>query len=85
MKVTIVSLFRVNSNPNRPKEDRQNVALEFIIRPLIQVKIPDSESSEVKWWKTYELNKLDFAFDHKETISIYLKYRMKAIKLPICV
>src|SRR3972149_3497738 len=29
-----VSLFKINSNPNRPKEDRQNVALEFIIKPI---------------------------------------------------
>lgn len=30
----IVALFRINTNPNRSKEDRQNVAFDFIVRPV---------------------------------------------------
>ncbi len=30
----VISLFRINSNPNRPKEDRQNVALDFLVKPI---------------------------------------------------
>src|SRR5690349_24035488 len=36
-------LLRVNSRPDRPREDRQNVAFDFIIAPLAQVGEPDQE------------------------------------------
>src|SRR3989344_4403225 len=45
----IISFFRINSNPNRIGEDRQNVAIEFIIKPIKETGKPDNESSEIKW------------------------------------
>ena len=45
----VTGLFRVNTNPNRPKEDRQNVALEFLVAPVKKVARGGSEVSKVEW------------------------------------
>lgn len=79
----IISFFRINSNPKRIGEDRQNVAIEFIIKPLKQIQATDNESSEIKWWPIEELEKVDFAFDHGETVKLYLQYRQKPFLLPL--
>jgi len=81
-----VSLFRINSNPNRPHEDRQNVAAEFIIRPIRLIGKPDKESLEVSWIRFEQLGPLDqIAFDHGETIRLYMKYRKKNFPLPLLI
>ena len=79
----IISLFRINSNPNRKGEDRQNVVIEFIIKPLKEIGKPDNESSEVEWVAIEEIDNLDFAFDHGETVKLYLQYRQKPFLLPL--
>ena len=80
----IIAFFRVNTNPQRQeKTKRQNVALEFIIKPLKQIKSGDKESTEVKWVAREELASLDFAFDHKETVKLYLQYKEKSFPLPL--
>ncbi len=82
----IVSLFRVNTNPDRPKEDRQNVALEFIIKPLSEKIEAKMEVSKVEWIPFEKLLPFEeFAFDHGETIKLYLEYRKKPFVLPIIV
>ena len=82
----IISLFRINSNPNRPKEDRQNVVLEFIVKPVKKEGDGDTESSKVEWIPIDKLLPIDqFAFDHGETIKLYLKYRKKHFPLPLLV
>lgn len=82
----VISLFRINSNPQRPKEDRQNVVFEFIIKPKRKVSLPDNEVSKVEW---IPINKLlpfeEFAFDHGETLKSYLEYRKKPFPLPIII
>lgn len=82
----VVSLLRINSNPNRPHEDRQNVAFDFIVKPIRQVTEPDHESSKVEWIQFDKL--LDpglFAFDHGESIELYLQYRKKPFPTPLLV
>lgn len=82
----IVSLFRVNTNPDRPKEDRQNVALEFIIKPLSEKIEAKMEVSKVEWIPFEKLLPFEeLAFDHGETIKLYLEYRKKPFALPIIV
>ena len=79
-------LFKINTDPNRPKEDRQNITLEFIIKPIKQVGKPDKKQTEIKWIPMSELSKIkEFAFDHGETIGLYLKYRKKKYQLPLVV
>ncbi|MEK7165457.1 MAG: NUDIX hydrolase [Patescibacteria group bacterium] len=84
-KGKIIKLFRINTNPNRPKEDRQNVALEFIIKPLQQESAGDSESSKVEWIPIENLRLEELAFDHGETIKLYLKYRRQPFPIPFLV
>ena len=80
----IVSLFRINTKPDRPHEDRQNVAFEFIVKPLEQITKPDQESTEVKWVPIEKLPPVsEFAFDHGESIELYLKYENNPHLLPL--
>jgi len=82
----IISLFRINTNPNRPHEDRQNVSLEFLVKPLKKTGEPDKESSKVEWIPIDKLIPLEnFAFDHGESIKLYLQYRTNPFPLPIVV
>ena len=82
----IVSLFRINSSPHRPHEDRQNISIEFIVKPIKKVGEKDWESSKVEWISIDTLIPFDeFAFDHGETIRLYLEYRKNPFPLPILV
>jgi ADP-ribose pyrophosphatase YjhB (NUDIX family) len=77
-------LFRINSRPDRPREDRQNVAVEFVITPLERVGTPDHESTAVEWIAIDRLPDLDaLAFDHGETIRLYLAARDRPPRTPI--
>lgn len=80
----IISLFRINTNPHRPHEDRQNVSLDFLVKPLSKIGEPDGENSKIEWIPIEKLLPFDeFAFDHGESIGNYLKYRLKQFPLPI--
>lgn len=77
-------LFRINSRPDRPREDRQNVAVEFVITPLARVGAPDHESTAVEWIPIERLPDLDsLAFDHGETLRLYLAARGRPERPPI--
>jgi ADP-ribose pyrophosphatase YjhB (NUDIX family) len=77
-------LFRINSRPDRPREDRQNVAVEFVIEPHERVGTPDSESTAVEWMPIERLPDLDsLAFDAGETIRLYLAARGRPDRVPI--
>lgn len=94
----IVTLFRINDNPNRPKEDRQNVDFLYIVKitggkakslkstfnaPTKNVSVYN-ETSEIKWFSYEQLpSDEDFAFDHRETILLYFQYLEKPFPLPI--
>jgi len=82
----IIALFHITSNPNRPHEDRQNVAFSFIIKPTQEVSKPDKESTEVEWVPIEKLPPLDeMAFDHGEIVQLYLKYRKIPFSLPVVI
>jgi 8-oxo-dGTP diphosphatase len=80
----IISLFHVNSKPNRPGEDRQNVVLEFLIEPIKLTGRPDWESTEIAWTP---LNKLlppgEYAFDHGLSLQLLADYHKKPFSLPV--
>jgi 8-oxo-dGTP pyrophosphatase MutT (NUDIX family) len=48
----VLTLLRINSRPDRPHEDRQNVAFDFVIEPLEKRGEPDAESSDVQSART---------------------------------
>ena len=80
----VVELLRINSRPSRPREDRQNVAFDFVVRPLSQITEPDAESTAVEWVPIEKLPPLDaLAFDHGDTIRLYLETRGKSGHEPI--
>src|SRR3990167_10491472 len=54
-EIEIIKLLRVVDNPDRPKEDRQNVSFVYLAKPLEKTGIADKESSEMKW---FDLDKL---------------------------
>lgn len=82
----VVTLFRINTNPDRPHEDRQNIAIEFLVRVIAKTGEPDHESSKVEWIPIDKLIPFeDFAFDHGESIRLYLEYRKKSFALPLLV
>lgn len=80
----VITLFRINTNPYRPHEDRQNIAIEFILRPIKETGTRDSENSKVEWIPIDALFPFDqFAFDHGESIRLYLEYKRNNFSLPI--
>lgn len=80
----IISLFRINDNPNRPQEDRQNVDFAYIVEAGKRIGEKDWESTEVKW---FDLDKLpdekEFAFDHFETITLFIEHLKNPLPLPV--
>ena len=80
----IVSLFRVNENPNRPKEDRQNVDFIYLVRVVGGASTLNNEVSDIHWF-TKETMPTDeeFAFDHRDSILKSFEYLEKEFPLPI--
>lgn len=80
----VTDLFRVNTNPHRPHEDRQNIALEYLIRPLEKIGVPDHEQSKIEWIPFDKLLPSNqFAFDHGESINLVVKYFREKFPLPV--
>lgn len=80
----VVSLFRVNDNPNRPKEDRQNVDFIYIVNVISGVSTINAEVSNILWFSKDKLPKEDeFAFDHRDSILKYFEFLEKEVPLPI--
>lgn len=82
----IISLFSICDNPHRAQEDRQNIAVSFLIEAGEKVGEGDDESSEVKWFELTELpNPSEFAFDHWEHLQLCLRYLTESanVQLPL--
>ena len=85
-KCEIVTILKINSNPNRANEDRQNVEFMFIGKAIEKIAEADTESSLVEWIEIEEINQLgETAFDKKETLELYLKYRENPFELPVLI
>ena len=82
----VSALMRINSRPDRPREDRQNVAFDFVVTPLRRVGEPDGESPAVEWVPIDRLPPLHtLAFDHGDTVRLYLASRGQPGQVPIVV
>ena len=79
-----LQLFRINDNPNRPHEDRQNVDFIFIANAVKKTKTSDEEVTKLQW---FDLDKLPakevIAFDHGEAVELYKKYLKEKFPLPV--
>lgn len=77
-------LLRINDNPNRPAEDRQNVDIVFIADAVKQVRGSDEEVRELKWFDLESLpEEKDIAFDHGEHLMLYRKFLKDDFLLPV--
>lgn len=80
----IIYLFRINDNPNRPHEDRQNVDVIYIVKAKSNDVKTDHESTEIGWFSKENLpSEEEFAFDHRDSILKYFEYLEKPFELPI--
>ena len=70
----VTSVFFIKTDPNRPHEDRQNIAFHFIVEPIAQIGTGDQESTAVSWVAVSNLPQFsEFAFDHGEAVELFLK------------
>lgn len=82
--VTNLRLFRINDDPDRPNEDRQNVEFVFLADAVAKTGEPDWESAEVRWFSLDALPaKEDVAFDHHENLLYYKEWYGRPFTLPI--
>jgi len=78
--------FMINSNPARPREDRQNVNFTFIGDVGEKIGEPDHETDDVQWYTVDELpSEGELAFDHHMILTKYLEYRKANFALPIII
>lgn len=77
-------LFRINDNPKRPKEDRQNVDIIYVVKSVKGKLRIDHESTEAGWFPEENLPpEEDFAFDHRDSILRYFKHLKQPEGVPI--
>lgn len=80
----IVSLFQIVDTPNRPKEDRQNVQFNYIVKIKEGEFNTNSEVEELRWVSKEDLpSEEEFAFDHIKFIERYFEYLAKPFDLPL--
>jgi ADP-ribose pyrophosphatase YjhB (NUDIX family) len=83
-EITNLRLFRINDNPGRSKEDRQNVDMIFIADAVKKVGVSDAEISKLQWFSLDNLPPADqIALDHREDLELYIKYLASPHDLPI--
>jgi 8-oxo-dGTP diphosphatase len=83
-KVKNLKLITVRDNPDRPSENRQNIAFVFFCDAEKKIQNPDRENSDQKWFSLDDLPKNnEFAFDHLKNIVLYKKYLKENPSLPI--
>lgn len=78
-----IQLLRINDNPNRPNEDRQNVDMIFIANAVKQRETTDEEVTHLTWFDLDNLPPKDaIAFDHGEDLELYAKFLKEKFPLP---
>jgi len=84
-KGEIISLFRINSSPKRVNDDnRQNVVLEYLVKPIKKSGGSDWETSEIAWMPFNKLAPFSqYAFDHGESLELVVEYFKHPFPLPI--
>lgn len=81
-----LTLFKINTSPGRPKEDRQNVDFIFIANVLNGELKDNLEVSEFIWIDEGSLPAdEEFAFDHRVSILEYFGHLKDPVQTPIMV
>lgn len=83
-RVKNITLLTINDNPDRPHEDRQNIAFVFFCEAKEKDGKSDWEVDDQKWFSFDKLPKEeDLAFDHHKDIQLFLEYKSKGLSLPV--
>jgi ADP-ribose pyrophosphatase YjhB (NUDIX family) len=79
-----LTLLRIVDTPDRPGEDRQNVAFVHFCRAGDRVGEPDDESTEQRWFPLAALPpRQEVAFDHYDDLMLYCAWRAQPTPLPL--
>jgi 8-oxo-dGTP diphosphatase len=82
-EVADMTLLRIIDAPNRPAEDRQNIAFVHFCVARERTGVPDWESSDVRWFSLSALpEEREFAFDHYSNIRLYREFLAGRLELP---
>lgn len=82
--IKVNSLFCINDNPNRPKEDRQNVELIYSAEAQNEEGKHDDEVERIQWFSLSELPQAnDWAFDHFVVVQKFIEHTKNPSTLPI--
>lgn len=77
-------LFHVNDNPQRPKEDRQNVDFIYVVDVHTGEIKTDWETTSASWFSKETLpTDEEFAYDHRNVFLKYFEYIAKPFPLPL--
>ena len=83
-KIANAQLLTIRDNPDRPHEDRQNVAFVYFCEAGDKVGQPDEESSVQEWFSFDNLPpEQEIAFDHYKNIQLYLRYKKENFSIPV--
>lgn len=79
-----LNLFRIIDNPDRPAEDRQNIAFVVVAEAKQKNDANSEEVREMKWFDPDSLPpKEQIAFDHGDNLELYRKYLKDKFDLPL--
>jgi len=79
----VVSPLRINTSPKRTRDERQNIAIDFIVSPLDKTGEPDHESTDIVWMPIAEIKTQELAFDHGESVELYCRWKEEKFTLPL--
>lgn len=83
-QVRNLTLIAVIDRPDRPHEDRQNIAFLYMCEATEKTGEPDWESDAQQWYSLDELPpKAQIAFDHFDHIELYKRYLKEPFPLPL--
>lgn len=83
-EISDITLLRINDNPNRPMEDRQNVDIIFVANLTKQTVNQNEEVTHLEWFPLDNIpQKEQIAFDHGDSIALYKKYIKESFPLPL--
>jgi ADP-ribose pyrophosphatase YjhB (NUDIX family) len=75
-KISDIKLLQINDEPDRPMEDRQNIAFVFTCAVGEKTQEGDNEVVDLQWFSLSTLpEKSQIAFDHYKNICRYLEMK----------
>lgn len=82
--IRILNLIRINDQPTRPKEDRQNLDFLYLCEMVEEGEIDTQEVVSMKWVEIPTTPPAEeMAFDHFDNIRLCLAYLEKPFSAPI--